>query len=380
MFRRFTPAAIGLLAVAPLLGHAQDSPLVIRAGHLVDVQRGTLEGPTLIVIRGKRIVQVRPEGTVPAGARVIDLSKLTVMPGLIDAHVHLTIGTPDSTALATLRAGFTTVQDLGALNHANLDLRNAIESGKTIGPRIHSAGSWIGVKGGICDFDGRGVRGENEFAARTREDIANGADLIKVCVTGWPADGYRFPDSVEITEAELAAVIREAKTVNKKVIAHAIGRRGAFMAVSAGVQALAHSAFLDSTTIAMMKTRGVYLIPTLLSFQGDSPALLALQKEMRMILASDIPIAMGTDAGVTPHGGNAVELQMMVEAGMSPLSAIRSATSNAAALLGMSESIGSISSGTMADLIAVEGNPLEDVRTLQHVHFVMKAGRTYLTP
>ena len=172
MFRRFTPAAIGLLAVAPLLGHAQDSPLVIRAGHLVDVQRGTLEGPTLIVIRGKRIVQVRPEGTVPAGARVIDLSKLTVMPGLIDAHVHLTIGTPDSTALATLRAGFTTVQDLGALNHANLDLRNAIESGKTIGPRIHSAGSWIGVKGGICDFDGRGVRGENELAARTREDIA----------------------------------------------------------------------------------------------------------------------------------------------------------------------------------------------------------------
>ncbi|HSR90173.1 MAG TPA: amidohydrolase family protein [Gemmatimonadales bacterium] len=380
MLGRFTPAAIGLLAVAPLQGQAQDSLLVIRAGHLVDVQRGTLEGPTLILIKGERIVQVSPGGTVPAGARAIDLSKLTIMPGLIDAHVHLTIGTPDSTALATLRAGFTTVQDLGALNHANLDLRNAIESGKMIGPRIHSAGSWIGVKGGICDFDGRGVRGENEFAVRTREDIANGADLIKVCVTGWPADGYRFPDSVEITEAELAAVVREAKAANKKVIAHAIGRRGAFMAVSAGVEALAHSAFLDSTTIAMMKTRGVYLIPTLLSFQGDSPALLALQKEMRMILASGVPIAMGTDAGVTPHGGNAVELQTMVAAGMPPLSAIRSATSNAAALLGMAESIGSISQGTMADLIGVEGNPLEDVRTLQHVLFVMKAGRTYLTP
>jgi imidazolonepropionase-like amidohydrolase len=380
MFRRFIPAAIGLLAVAPLQGHAQDSLVAIRAGHLLDVQQGTLEGETLILIKGARIVQVSPGGTLPAGARVIDLSKLTVMPGMIDAHVHLTIGTPDSTALATLRAGFTTVQDLGALNHANLDLRNAIEGGKTIGPRIHSAGSWIGVKGGICDFDGRGVRGEKEFAARTREDITNGADLIKVCVTGWPADGYRFPDSVEITEAELAAVVREAKAANKKVIAHAIGRRGAFMAVSAGVQALAHSAFLDSTTIAMMKARGVYLIPTLLSFQGDRPALLALQKEMRVILASGIPIAMGTDAGVTPHGGNAAELETMVEAGMAPLSAIRSATIDAAALLGMSESIGSVTRGTMADLIAVEGNPLEDVRTLQHVLFVMKAGRTYFTP
>jgi len=380
MFRRFIPAAVGLLAVAPLQGQALDSLLAIRAGHLVDVQLGTLEGETTILIKGGRIVRVTPGGTVPAGARAIDLSKLTVMPGLIDAHVHLTIGTPDSTALATLRAGFTTVQDLGALNHANLDLRNAIEGGETIGPRIHSAGSWIGVKGGICDFDGRGVKGEDEFAARTREDIANGADLIKVCVTGWPADGYRFPDSVEITEAELAAVVREAKAASKKVIAHAIGRRGAFMAVSAGVQALAHSAFLDSTTIAMMKMRGVYLIPTLLSFQGDRPALLALQKQMRGILASGIPIAMGTDAGVTPHGGNAVELQTMVEAGMSPLSAIRSATSNAATLLGMSESIGSITPGTMADLIAFEGNPLEDVRTLQHVLFVMKAGRTYLMP
>jgi imidazolonepropionase-like amidohydrolase len=380
MFRRFIPAAIGLLAVAPLQGHAQDSLVAIRAGHLLDVQQGTLKGETLILIKGERIVQVSPGGTLPAGARVIDLSKLTVMPGMIDAHVHLTIGTADSTALATLRAGFTTIQDLGALNHANLDLRNAIEGGKTIGPRIHSAGSWIGVKGGICDFDGRGVRGENEFAARTREDIANGADLIKVCVTGWPADGYRFPDSVEITEAELAAVVREAKAANKKVIAHAIGRRGAFMAVSAGVQALAHSAFLDSTTIAMMKARGVYLIPTLLSFQGDGPALLALQKAMRVILASGILIAMGTDAGVTPHGGNAVELETMVEAGVSPLSAIRSATINAAALLGMSQSIGSITPGTMADLIAFEGNPLQDVRTLQHVLFVMKAGRTYLTP
>ncbi|HTG83646.1 MAG TPA: amidohydrolase family protein, partial [Gemmatimonadales bacterium] len=358
MFRRFIPAAIGLLAVVPLQGHAQDSLLAIRAGHLVDVQRGTLEGEALILIKGERIVQVSPGGTVPSGVRVIDLSKLTVMPGLIDAHVHLTIGTPDTTALATLRAGFTTVQDLGALSHANLDLRNAIDGGKTIGPRIHSAGSWIGVKGGICDFDGRGVRGENEFAARTREDIANGADLIKVCVTGWPADGYRYPDSVEITEAELAAVVRESKAANKKVIAHAIGRRGAFMAVSAGVQALAHSAFLDSTTIAMMKARGVYLIPTLLSFQGDRPALSALQKEMRVILASGIPIAMGTDAGVTPHGGNAAELETMVEAGMAPLSAIRSATIDAAALLGMSESIGSVTRGTMADLIAVEGNPL----------------------
>jgi imidazolonepropionase-like amidohydrolase len=380
MSRRFVTAVFGLLILVHTAGQAQDSLFVIRAGHWVNVERGTLEGESLLLIKGDRIVQVSPVGKIPAEARVIDLSKLTVIPGLIDAHVHLTIGTPDSTARATLLAGFTTVQDLGALNHSNLALRNAIESGTTIGPRIHSAGSWIGVKGGICDFDGRGVKGETEFAARTREDIADGADLIKVCVTGWPADGYRFPDSVEITDAELAAVVKEAQAANKKVIAHAIGRRGAFMAVSAGAQALAHSAFLDSTTIAMMKARGVYLIPTLLSFQGDRPALLALQKQMRGILASGIPIAMGTDAGVTPHGGNAAELGALVAAGMSPLSAIRSATTNAAALLGMSELLGSIAPGKMADLIAVEGNPLEDVSTLQHVLFVMKAGRTYLTP
>jgi imidazolonepropionase-like amidohydrolase len=302
------------------------------------------------------------------------------MPGLIDAHVHLTIGAPDSTARATLLAGFTTVQDLGALNHANLDLRNAIEREKVIGPRIRSAGSWIGVRGGICDFDGRGVRGESEFAARTREDIANGADLIKVCVTGWPGDAYRYPDSVQITGPELAAVVKEARAASKKVVAHAIGRRGASMAIAAGVDALAHSAFVDSATLVLMKEHGTYLIPTLGSFQGDKPALVALRKHMTGVLASGIPIAMGTDAGVTPHGQNAAELHAMVEAGMSPLAAVRSATIDAATLLGISERAGTLTPGKFADLIAVAGNPLDEVRTMQHVVFVMKAGRIYLTP
>ncbi len=152
------------------------------------------------------------------------------------------------------------------------------------------------------------------------------------------------------------------------------------MAVAAGVDALVHSAFVDSATLAMMKQRGIYLIPTLTSFQGDKPPLVALQKHMRSVLASGIPIAMGTDAGVTPHGQNAAELQAMVAAGMSPLAAVRSTTIDAATLLGISESAGTLTPGKFADLIAVAGNPLEDVRTTQHVVFVMKAGRIYLTP
>jgi imidazolonepropionase-like amidohydrolase len=382
MIRRPAAAALAFITLAPSLGKTQDNLVAIRAGHWLDIQAGELKGAALILIEGDRILRVTPggDGEIPAAARLVDLSKFTVMPGLIDAHVHLTIGTPDSTARATLLAGFTTVQDLGALNHANLDLRNAIESGKVMGPRIRSAGSWIGVRGGICDFDGRGVRGESEFAARAREDIANGADLIKICVTGWPGDAYRYPDSVQITESELAAVVKEARAASKKVVAHAIGRRGASMAVAAGVDALVHSAFVDSATLTLMKQRGVYLIPTLTSFQGDKPPLIALQKHMRSVLASGIPIAMGTDAGVTPHGQNAAELQAMVEAGMSPLAAVRSATIDAATLLGISEKAGTLTPGKFADLIAVAGNPLEDARTMQHVVFVMKAGRIYLTP
>ena len=225
-----------------------------------------------------------------------------------------------------------------------------------------------------------GGPGESEFAARAREDIANGADLIKVCVTGWPGDAYRYPDSVRSRNPELAAVVKEARAASKKVVAHAIGRRGASMAVAAGVDALVHSAFVDSATLALMKQRGIYLIPTLTSFQGDKPRSLLFRNTCGSVLASGIPIAMGTDAGVTPHGQNAAELQAMVEAGMSPLAAVRSATIDAATLLGISEKAGTLTPGKFADLIAVAGNPLEDARLMQHVVFVIKAGRIYLTP
>jgi len=301
------------------------------------------------------------------------------LPGLIDAHVHLTLGTADSNARVTLLAGFTTVLDLGGLAHGNIALRDRVAAGRTPGPRILSAGGWIGVHGGICDFDGRGVRGAGEFAARAREDIAAGADLIKICVTGWLGDAVAHPDSVEAGEAEIAAVVAQARKAGRRVMAHAIGRRGIETAVRLGVAAIVHSGFADSATVADMKRRRLYLISTLWSLtgRGASPEATALGRHMAGVLAAGVPVAMGTDAGVVPHGRNARELTWLVKSGLTPLQALRAATTGAARLLGLADSIGSVAPGRYADLIAVEGNPLDDVGRLERVGFVMRAGKVY---
>lgn len=365
-------AFVSLVSVA----HSQTT-IAIKCGKLFDGKSDKLLENQIIIVENNRITAVGASVQIPANARVIDLSAATVLPGLIDAHVHLTLGDPAANARATLLAGFTTVQDLGAVDDGNLRLRDQIAAGHVMGPRMVCAGRWTGVKNGVCDFGGIGLSGEAAFRSRVAEDVARGADVIKACITAWVADGYARPDDVELAGKELDAVLAEAKLAGRQVIAHAIGTAGARLAVERGVSALAHSAFLDAASLALMKQRGVFIIPTLASFEslrgsleGDS-----LFARMRQVLAFGVPIAFGTDAGVIAHGQNAMEFEALVRAGATPLEAVRAATTGAAKLLGQTAQIGVIAPAAHADLIAVFGDPLRDVSVLRRVVFVMKDGK-----
>jgi imidazolonepropionase-like amidohydrolase len=370
-------AALASGRAGPIAG--QTPTTLVRAARLVDVERGRLVEGVTIEIRGDRISAIhssRPDHPPAAGSTVIDLGSLTLLPGLIDGHVHLTLGPPDSAARATVMAGFTTVIDWGAIDYGNVRLRDAIAAGSVVGPRVFASGPWLGVSGGTCDFNGIGVRGVDAYRARVREDVKRGADFIKVCVTGWPKVGFDHPDSVEISTDELAAVVAEARVAGRKVGAHAIGAAGIRMAVAAGVDAIVHSGFPDDATVAAMKTKGVAMMPTLMSFSQalGQPHGRALFARMDAILTTGATIVMGTDAGVIPHGRNAAELGWLVRRGMTPLDALRSATIVPARWLSRSDRLGKVAPGYLADLIAVEGNPLDDITALERVKFVMKAG------
>ncbi len=221
-----TALAVPLLASVgpPRAERVGATVFAIRAGRLVDVRRGVLVPQVVVLVEGDRIAAVGDAVGVriPPEAEVVDLGDATLLPGLIDTHVHLTLGgAADSNARATLLAGFTTVQDLGALGYANIALRDAVNRGDMVGPRIVSAGLWLGVSGGTCDFSGIGVRGPDAFARRVREDIARGADVIKLCVTGWVDDAFANPHRYEVSDSELVATIQEAHSGGKRVIRHA---------------------------------------------------------------------------------------------------------------------------------------------------------------
>jgi imidazolonepropionase-like amidohydrolase len=362
-----------------LIAQQPASPLVITAARMIDVERGTTIRDAVVVVAEGRIVARGPRAEVqsPALARRIDLGDATILPGLIDAHVHLTIGGPPRTnAETTLKAGFTTVQDLGALNYANLRLRDSTNAGRRVGPRILGAGPWLGVSGGICDFSGIGVHNRDEGLARVRTDVARSADLVKICVTGWPADGFTYPDSVELTPDDIAALVSESRKANRPVVAHAIGERGAGSAVRGGVNGLAHSAYLNDATIGLMKDRDVYLASTLTSFQDmpDRPARQHLWSRMQAALRGGVRIVLGTDAGVVPHGSNAREFAALVQLGMTPIDAIRAGTISAAHALKMSDRIGSIEPGKLADIVAVSGDPLADIAAMERMVLVVKEG------
>lgn len=373
--------AIALLALG---GELLAQPTVIRAGRLIDPVSGVALRDRFIVVENGRITSVGATLPVLYEARSIDLSGLTLMPGLIDAHVHLVIGGPvRDNALATLRAGFTTVVDLGARTTRLLAIRDSINAGQLEGPRVLAAGIWVGTRNGVCEFNGIGIEGPPEaFRARVRANVEAGADVIKVCVSGWPAAAHARPAEYEIDEGALRAVVREAHEWKRLVVAHDISLGGVRAGLLAGIDGLAHAAYLDSATAIAMRERGVFIVPTLASLTaGDSSAVARdLIASTRMAHRLRVPFVFGTDGGVLPHGQKIEEFRALRTMGLSPLEAIRAATVNAARAFRMADSVGTIAPGMLADLIAVEGDPLQNIEALGRVRFVMARGRVFVQP
>jgi imidazolonepropionase-like amidohydrolase len=371
-----------LLLVAYCGTTASAQTLVLQGGRYLDPASGEYRPNTAILIRDGRIARVivpAEKWSPPADAQVIALTGRTILPGLIDAHVHLTLsGDARRNAEATLRAGFTTVLDLGSANGAGTALRGSVASGGAAGPRIIAAGSWIGIKGGVCEFGGATVSSPDEAAARARADKAAGADVLKVCVTGWPAEAIAAPDSVQLKAPMLAAVREAARETATPLFAHAIGQAGALLAADAGVRALAHTPIVDSAAAARLAASGVYVISTLATL-GAGPAREPLLRSFRLLHRAGVPIVAGTDAGVLPHGENARELQALRDAGLTPLEAIRAATVTSARLLGEPR-LGRIGVDATADLVVVEGDPLQDLTVLRKPVMVIRAGRVVTPP
>jgi len=380
MPRSIGALAAGILIVASLTpAHPPAARTAILAGRMLDVRAGRYRDSVVIFVDSGRISEIRPlSGFRKADEVVIDLSNATVLPGLIDAHVHFALaGAPKANAVATLRAGFTTVADLGSVNQRILRIRDSINAGALTGPRILGAGLWIGRAEGICEFGGIGVRGGAEaYRARVRENVAAGADVIKVCVSTWLADAFEHPERYEISDDALAATIDEAHRSRRKIIAHDLSNGGVQAALKLGIDGFAHGAIVDSAVAAEMARRGVFMIPTLASLApSSSPAELTLRQSVARAHRLGVRMVFGTDAGVIPHGSNAQEFAALVGAGLSPLEAIRSATINAAEVLGIGGEAGTIEPGRVADIVAVSGDPLADVRLLERVQFVMKGGQ-----
>src|SRR3989449_5831865 len=394
---------------------------VIRAGRVLNVRTGELRGNQTIVIEGDKISQIAPASEVKAAAgdTTIDLADATLLPGLIDAHTHLTFelsslgyqGLAISTAREalhgarnariTLEAGFTTVRNLGAKDYADIALRDAINEGDAIGPRILASGPALGITGGHCDEnllpfafhrEAEGVAdGVEAVQHKVREVIKYGADVIKICATGGVLSKGDDPNASQYTLEEMKAIVADAHRLGRRVAAHAHGAEGVRWASEAGVDSVEHGHLMDDAAIATLKKNGTYLVPTLflMDWQREHAAQANLpehaKRKMEMVSAvgkqngkkafeAGVKIGLGTDAAVYPHGLNAHELAVYVSLGMSPLQAIQSATINDADLLGWSDKTGTIEPGKWADIIAVDGDPLQDVTILQHVKFVMKGG------
>jgi imidazolonepropionase-like amidohydrolase len=376
-------ALAGAAVIAP---SAPAQVIAIRAGRILDPVTGTAALNQTILVQRGRIGVIGPNTAIPPGATVYDLSNATVIPGLIDAHVHLAIGGPvRANALADLRAGFTTVVDLGARTHRLLSIRDSINAGDVPGPRVLAAGIWVGRKDGVCEFGGIGIGGggAEPFRRRVRENIAAGADLIKVCVTGWPADALANPNAYELPDSTLKAVVGEAHAGGRRVIAHDISRGGVRAGIAAGIDGLAHAAFLDEAAAVQMRDRAVFLIPTLASLVGDddtSAVARGLIAGVMLAHRQRVRLVFGTDGGVLPHGQNAREFVALYRAGVPALDLLRSATTGAARALGLADSLGTVATGMAADIVALDGDPLADVEAYQRVRFVMSRGNVVVSP
>ncbi len=394
--------------------------VAVHAGHVLDVKTGKMLADQTLVIEDGKIVSAgaTAEAKIPGDAVRIDLPNATILPGLIDAHTHLTMdpkfgyerlgfSIPRETLIGaknarlTLLAGFTTVRNVGAGGYSDVALRDAINAGDVPGPRMLVSGPALGITGGHCDNNmlpseyhavGDGVAdGIAEVQHKVRENIKYGADVIKVCATGGVLSLGDNPQASQYTLEEMKAIVADAHRLGRKVAAHAHGAEGIRWAAEAGVDSIEHGSYIDDAAIAMMKEHGTYLVPTL--YLGDwmidnaglthlPPPLLAkaqavipaARKNIAHAFASGVKVAFGTDAAVYPHGMNAHEFAVMVRLGLTPLQAIQAATVNAADLLGWSGKVGSLEPGAWADMVAVDGDPVKDVTTLERVKFVMKGG------
>jgi len=418
-------AAFAVSATAQKDPNLAAKRLLVRAGHVLDVQTGKLADALTIVVVGDSIQTVAPSASVSAqpGDEVIDLGGMTVMPGLIDVHTHLT-GNPDFdpyreltntdakeaitgvvNARATLMAGFTSVRNVGAGGFTDVDLRDAINAGQVPGPHMLVSGPPLGITGGHCDENllpiqyhqvGDGVAdGIAEVQHRVRQNIKYGADLIKICATGGVLSKGDDPQASQYTFEEMQAIVADAHRLGRKVAAHAHGAQGILWASKAGVDSIEHGSYINDEAIAEMKKNGTYLVPTLyledwMIEKGSLPPFYhqkmidvsaVAKSNIKHAIQAGVKVALGTDAAVYPHGLNAHELDVYVsQMGMTPLAALQTATVNAADLMGWSKKTGTLEPGKWADMIAVERNPLEDVRVLQDVTFVMKGGLIYKKP
>ena len=360
--------------------------LVVRAARVLDVRTGRYSGPTVILVSGTRITGLLPAAGFDArnAQRVIDLGDMTVVPGLIDAHVHLAIGGPfRANALADLRAGFTTVADQGALTNRVLVLRDSINAGHIEGPRVLAAGIWVGSKGGVCEFTGIGIAGGADgFVQRVQQNVAAGANLTKVCLSPWPAASLATPDTVEIPSVVLRSIVNVSHAANRPVTAHAISAGAVRAALDADVDGLVHTAYVDAALATALRAKGIWMVPTIASLTaGDtSAASRALVAALRIAQGAGVTIVFGTDGGVLPHGKGVDEMEALVAAAFSPFEVIQAATINAAKALVIADSVGEIGVGMSADFIAVRGDPLRDIGVLRNIGLVVSRGRVAVGP
>jgi imidazolonepropionase-like amidohydrolase len=414
--------------VVALPADAQTTPgsaagrTLVRTGHLLDVTTGAEPAGQTIIVVGDKVVGIAATAATPvaAGDTVVDLSKLYVLPGLIDVHTHLTMATnfdpyyeltvtPAKEAIigvenakVTLEAGFTTVRNVGADSFTDVALRDEINAGHIPGPHMQVSGPPLGITGGHMDDNllpyeyhdqGQGVAdGIDAVQHMVRQNIKYGADLIKIGATGGVLSKGDDPQASQYTLEEMKAIVADAHRLGRKVAAHAHGAQGILWATEAGVDSIEHGSYMDDACIAAMKAHGTYFVPTAYLIDwvqqyGNLPALYAQKmKDVSSVekanairaIKAGVKVALGTDAAVYPHGLNAHEIDVYVnQFGMTPLQGIQTGTLNAADLMGWSDKVGSIAPGKWADVIAVESDPLKDVKVLQKVVFVMKSGVVY---
>jgi imidazolonepropionase-like amidohydrolase len=426
-------AAVCGLAAVPAMSQEKQTgkAYVLKAARMFDGKSDSLTTPGMVVVQNGKIVGVGANASMPEGAEVIDLGDATLLPGFIDAHTHVTMmyredytkAMLDSlqkpipemaldasvNARVTLMAGFTTVRDVGSSNYLDVGLRNAINRGVLPGPRMLVAVHAIGATGGHCDETGfrEGALGKE---TGPEDGVANGPDqarravrlahkygatVIKTCATGGVLSLADAVDTPQLTQAELDALVDEAHALRLKTAAHAHGAEGAKRAIRAGIDSIEHGSFLDDEALNLMKQKGTYYVPTLMAAQGlteqiqkgvaippairpkAEAAIAAIHQTFQRALGRGVKIGLGTDAAVYPHGRNAEEFHQMVDLGMKPIAALKAGTSADADLLGLADKIGTLENGKLADVVAVPGNPVENIRQTEHVFFVMKEGTVY---